>query len=553
MFTAAGQAARREDSAATGTLLQAMSDGKVQLARFILAARGESIVNTRAGGAGGAAGRTVLMCAALLPRPADRTLFLRLALAKGADVNLRDEGGRTALSLASERGYLDVVKLLLRHGADPGISDEQGRTALAYGVREGHKAVVRFLLKESEGPEQTGRLCQDHTGGSGGVPRDPREDHSRGKRGEGRLRPQRPEECAGPPELIHEEQEGRSGHGGPQDSQQAQREGSGPPGGWRRLLRREGAGTLAELIIRNPYTREEEREGGACPAVRGPQQDDESSPPGWSAHRHFPLPPLASPVIRNPVFATATPGRRREARTWPGPSLDRPSQKVQSQQSPAEPPRPSFLPSWLTRVHSQPPPSDPAGRPPHGSFPKPPSGWRRWTVTRSTTSCGGPTQDEEQPSRTLSSLRDQPETPGLYLNPAADCGHSEPPRPLQRSPPQDPELPSSTSADPSASPGRESTSPSETPDTVLRNKWFQERGSVCDLTERQGCLEVGGVQSSAQASHMKRQGGGVSGSPRPLGVRRRHPSPEARGPIGRQTHGHQEAEVISLRHSQPKA
>uniref|UniRef100_A0A4W5JZL0 Uncharacterized protein n=1 Tax=Hucho hucho TaxID=62062 RepID=A0A4W5JZL0_9TELE len=116
-----------------GIFLQAMEEGKVQLAHFILAALGEAAVNaTIEEQQGLATGRTPLMCAAKLPRTADRTQFLRLLLARGAEVDRRDSEGRTALSLASECGHLDAVRLLVQNGAHPGSSDSQGRTPLAY-------------------------------------------------------------------------------------------------------------------------------------------------------------------------------------------------------------------------------------------------------------------------------------------------------------------------------------------------------------------------------------------------------------------------------------
>lgn len=39
-------------------------------------------------------------------------------LEKGADVNTRDEYGWTPLTLAAEKGHLEIVKLLITHGAN---------------------------------------------------------------------------------------------------------------------------------------------------------------------------------------------------------------------------------------------------------------------------------------------------------------------------------------------------------------------------------------------------------------------------------------------------
>ncbi|ELW48172.1 ankyrin repeat domain-containing protein 63 [Tupaia chinensis] len=102
--------------AGTRTFLEAMQAGKVHLARFVLDALDRSIIDCRA-----EQGRTPLMVAVGLPDPALRARFVRLLLEQGAAVNLRDERGRTALSLACERGHLDAVQLLGEgHGGEAG-------------------------------------------------------------------------------------------------------------------------------------------------------------------------------------------------------------------------------------------------------------------------------------------------------------------------------------------------------------------------------------------------------------------------------------------------
>ncbi|XP_074088140.1 ankyrin repeat domain-containing protein 63 [Macrotis lagotis] len=128
--------------AGTRTFLEAMQAGKVHLARFVLDALDRSIIDCRA-----EQGRTPLMVAVGLPDPALRARFVRLLLEQGAAVNLRDERGRTALSLACERGHLDAVQLLVQFSGDPEAADAAGNSPVMWAAACGHGAVLEFLVR----------------------------------------------------------------------------------------------------------------------------------------------------------------------------------------------------------------------------------------------------------------------------------------------------------------------------------------------------------------------------------------------------------------------
>lgn len=118
-------------------LLEAMSHGKVHLARFVLDALDGDIVDAK----------TPLIASILLPEGHTRCKFAELLLQRGAGVNRQDGNGRTALSYACESGHLDAVKILVQNSADPEVVDVWGNTALMYAAVAGHAPVVAFLVR----------------------------------------------------------------------------------------------------------------------------------------------------------------------------------------------------------------------------------------------------------------------------------------------------------------------------------------------------------------------------------------------------------------------
>jgi ankyrin repeat protein len=68
-----------------------------------------------------------------------------LLIAKGANVDAKDNGGVTPLRLAAASGHKDIVELLLEKGADVNVTDNQGRTPLAVAKQHKHTEVVNIL------------------------------------------------------------------------------------------------------------------------------------------------------------------------------------------------------------------------------------------------------------------------------------------------------------------------------------------------------------------------------------------------------------------------
>ena len=69
-------------------------------------------------------------------------------LGSGADVNARDQRGRTALLCAVSRGQIDLVKLLLDKGADVNAKGEHGWTPLMEAANRGRSEVAKLLLEK---------------------------------------------------------------------------------------------------------------------------------------------------------------------------------------------------------------------------------------------------------------------------------------------------------------------------------------------------------------------------------------------------------------------
>ena len=84
----------------------------------------------------------------------------------GADKGIADQGDATPLTVASESGHLEVVRLLSGAGADDNIAMQGGATPLLVASGNGHLEVV--CVRSDAGADKDiakhggGILCSSH-------------------------------------------------------------------------------------------------------------------------------------------------------------------------------------------------------------------------------------------------------------------------------------------------------------------------------------------------------------------------------------------------------
>lgn len=86
-----------------------------------------------------------LHSAAATRRPEAAVAMTRALLAHGADPDLRQQGGYTALHAAAAAGQAELVQVLLDHGADRAARTDAGQTAADLAREKGHADLADAL------------------------------------------------------------------------------------------------------------------------------------------------------------------------------------------------------------------------------------------------------------------------------------------------------------------------------------------------------------------------------------------------------------------------
>jgi ankyrin repeat protein len=92
-------------------------------------------------------------------------VWLKYLVAKGADVNMRDDKGVTPIQLASGLGWVEGVAFLVERRADLDQSNSTGETPLISAVHRRDTQMMRILLKGGADPDRadnSGRSARDY-------------------------------------------------------------------------------------------------------------------------------------------------------------------------------------------------------------------------------------------------------------------------------------------------------------------------------------------------------------------------------------------------------
>ncbi len=74
-------------------------------------------------------------------------IYVKKALIKGADINIENDDGKTALMEASKYGHIGIVAYLTEYGADLNIKDKDHKTAIMFASMNGHFSIVKYLAE----------------------------------------------------------------------------------------------------------------------------------------------------------------------------------------------------------------------------------------------------------------------------------------------------------------------------------------------------------------------------------------------------------------------
>ncbi|NBC37304.1 ankyrin repeat domain-containing protein [Novosphingobium sp. FSY-8] len=91
--------------------------------------------------------------------------WIAFLISRGADPNIRDNKGATALVIASNLGFVEGAQALINAGARVDETGSTGETPLIFAVHRRDLAMMRVLLKAGANPDRadsSGRSARDY-------------------------------------------------------------------------------------------------------------------------------------------------------------------------------------------------------------------------------------------------------------------------------------------------------------------------------------------------------------------------------------------------------
>lgn len=84
----------------------------------------------------------------------DDAIWIRLLAKRGADLNKKDDAGRTPIHVAVYLSHLNAFRALAAAGADTTIADRRGMTPLQRAKQKGFHAIAASFPKSAASPKK---------------------------------------------------------------------------------------------------------------------------------------------------------------------------------------------------------------------------------------------------------------------------------------------------------------------------------------------------------------------------------------------------------------
>ena len=136
MLIRAGAGVCVTDNEGDTCLIRAATFGQTETVRYLVGLPQVEVDHTTNEGA------TALYCAVQEEHPD----VVQVLIDAGANIEAKDQKGRSAVLVASCAGTLALVKMLVKAGADVSVTDDEGGTCLSLASYFGHTETVRYLV-----------------------------------------------------------------------------------------------------------------------------------------------------------------------------------------------------------------------------------------------------------------------------------------------------------------------------------------------------------------------------------------------------------------------